>query len=289
MKRILITGASGFIGRNLVNDLQAQYEIVPVSRQDADLLDAEQVKKLFEKQSIDVVIHSATQGTLGKGIEYEQMLLKNNLLMFLNLERCHESYGKLILLGSGAEYDKRQSLSLVKETSFGLSMPTDSYGLSKFTISRLAEKDPFVYNLRLFGIFGIYENYNYRLISNLICKALKGMDINIHQNVLFDYLYIKDFCKIMPWFIDHTPVYHTYNVCTGIRQDIVSIAKEVLRQTGSQSRLRIETSGWNREYTGDNWRMMNEVGNMEFTSMEEAIRDMISFYRDIPFELEGNY
>lgn len=289
MKKVLITGASGFIGKNLVNELQAHYQIVPVSRKEADLLDAIQVQKLFQKENIDVVIHAATQSTLGRGTECEQQLLKNNLQMFLNLEQCHESYGKLIFLGSGAEYDKRRSLSMVKENEFGSSIPTDNYGLSKYLISRLLEKDMFAYHLRLFGIFGAYENYNYRFISNVICKALDGADITIHQNVKFDYLYIKDFCRMLPWFIEHTPSEHVYNVCTGVPQDIVSIAREILRQTGSKSSLRIENDGWNREYTGDNQRMLAELGDVRFTPMKQAIAELISFYQNTEYRLEGDY
>ena len=67
MKKVLITGASGFIGKNLVENLQAQYDIVPVYRKDADLLEEEQVRQLLQKENIDVVIHAATQGTLGRG------------------------------------------------------------------------------------------------------------------------------------------------------------------------------------------------------------------------------
>lgn len=289
MKKVLITGASGFIGKNLVNELQAHYQIVPVSRKEADLLDAVQVQKLFQREDIDVVIHAATQGTLGRSVECEQQLLKNNLQMFLNLEQCHELYGKLIFLGSGAEYDKRRSLSMVKENEFGSSIPTDNYGLSKYLISRLLEKDTFAYHLRLFGIFGAYENYNYRFISNVICKALDGVNITIHQNVKFDYLYIKDFCRMLPYFIEHTPSEHVYNVCTGMPQDIVSIAQEILRQTGSKSSLHIETDGWNREYTGDNQRLLSELGDVCFTPMKQALAELISFYQNTEYRLEGDY
>lgn len=289
MKKILITGANGFIGRNLIEQLDARYEIVAVSRKEADLLEQDQVEKLFQKENIDVVIHSATQGTLGRGKEYEEMLLRNNLKMFLNLERCHSAYGKMFILGSGAEYDKRRQLSMVREQEFGESVPGDNYGLSKYIMSKMILESDNIYNLRLFGIFGQYENYNYRFISNMICKALLDMDIMIHQNVLFDYLYIKDFCKIIPWFLEHTPREKCYNVCTGVKKDIVSIAKEVLRQTGSRSRLEIEKDGWNKEYTGDNTKLLQEIEEVSFTPMEQAIAEMIEYYKNRSFVLEGNY
>ena len=91
MKKILVTGVNGFIGRNIVEYMAEnygkKYEIVPISREDADLLEQDQVSGLLRQGDIDVVIHAATQGTLGRGQEYERLLLRNNLKMFLNLAR----------------------------------------------------------------------------------------------------------------------------------------------------------------------------------------------------------
>ncbi len=289
MKTVLITGANGFIGKNLTKQLGRKYHVLPISRKEADLLDQKQVERLFSRENIDVVIHSATQNTLGRGQEYEEKLLKNNLAMFFNLERCKSAYGKLFVLGSGAEYGKQQELSLVEESAFGAVVPDDNYGLSKYAISKAMEQSSNIYNLRLFGIFGPYENYNYRFISNVICKALLGREIAIRQNVLFDYLYSKDFCRILPWFMEHEPKYHAYNVCTGKRIDIVSIAREILAQTGSRSILTVKQQGFNREYTGSNRQMLLETGPVSFTPMNQAIAEMIEFYQNTTFHLEGNY
>lgn len=289
MKKLLITGAGGFIGRNLTEQLSAEYEILSVSHKTVDLLEQKQVEQLFCKDNIDVVIHSATQGTLGRGKEYEDMLLKNNLRMFLNLERCHSAYGKMFILGSGAEYDKRRELSLVDEETFGKSVPVDDYGLSKYMMSKMILKSDNIYNLRLFGIFGQYENYNYRFISNAICKALLGKDIVIRQNVLFDYLYIKDFCRIVPWFIENAQKQKCYNVCTGKSRDIYSIAKKIVELTGSQSKIILQKEELGKEYSGDNTRMLNEMGSFVFTELESAIEELILYYKNISYELQGDY
>lgn len=41
-----------------------------------------------------------------------------------------------------------------------------------------------------------------RFISNAICRALKGMDITLHKNVYFDYLWVDDLIKIISFFIE---------------------------------------------------------------------------------------
>ena len=62
-----------------------------------------------------------------------------------------------------------------KEPAF----PNDVYSLSKYTISKLHQSSSCsnIYNLRVFGIFGPYEDYQRRLISNNIVRLeLPGLE-----------------------------------------------------------------------------------------------------------------
>jgi len=91
--------------------------------------------------------------------------------MFLNLARNAHGFGRLINLGSGAEYDRSQNLIKVKESQFGQSPPKDNYGRAKYFISEQIEKHKNMMSLRCFGVFGKHEDYTTRFISN--AKALK--------------------------------------------------------------------------------------------------------------------
>lgn len=59
MKKILITGSAGFIGRNLEEKLQEDYEVCAPKRQELDLTDTEQTRQYLQKESVDTVIHCA--------------------------------------------------------------------------------------------------------------------------------------------------------------------------------------------------------------------------------------
>ncbi len=59
MRKILVTGGNGFIGRNLVESLQEQYQVCAPSSAELDLRDTEKTAQYLKEQSFDTVIHCA--------------------------------------------------------------------------------------------------------------------------------------------------------------------------------------------------------------------------------------
>ena len=105
--------------------------------------------------------------------------------------------------------------SLIKERSilkicFDKKIPMDEYGFYKYVCAKYSENSQNIYDLVIFGIYGKYEDYLYRFISNSIIKNLLKMPIVINQNVVFDYLYINDLVKIVGYFISHKPKYKIF-------------------------------------------------------------------------------
>ena len=59
-------------------------------------------------------------------------------------------------------------------------------GFQSMSIAKDIEINPRnIYNLRVFGIFGKYEDHTRRFISNNICRVLCGLDISMNKNMLF--------------------------------------------------------------------------------------------------------
>ena len=190
MKKIFITGANGFIGKNLCEGLREYYDIFSLSRNELNLLDESEVEEYFKKNYFDAIIHCATQNASRNAKESLDLVLERNLRMFFNLERCSNYYGKMYYLGSGAEYDMENYIPFMKEEYFGRHIPKDGYGFSKYIMSKISSNRNNIYDLRLFGVYGKYEDWEIRFISNAICKAMYNLPITIKQNVYFDYLYI---------------------------------------------------------------------------------------------------
>src|ERR1035438_5914679 len=99
--RILITGGSGFIGRNLAEQLASTYEVLAPSSADLNLLDEQAVREYVSAQNFDVVVHTATTRS-NRRLAAPPDLLDRNCRMFFNLARNllpgEGRFGKMIHL-----------------------------------------------------------------------------------------------------------------------------------------------------------------------------------------------
>lgn len=283
MKNILLLGSNGFIGRNLKEYLSLyseEYTVSTPSRSELNLINEQEVFCFLKNNYFDVVIHAAVFNPLRihENKVYDE--LDADLRMFFNFEKHSSMFGKMLYFGSGAEFDKSMPVNKVSEDTSKHFIPHNDYGLAKYIIGRHIENSNNIYNLRIFGLFGKYENWKTTFISGACCKALKGLPITIRQNVWFDYLYIDDFCKIVKYFIDAEPHAHTYNVTTGIKRDLVTIANDVIKLCKADVPIYICKDGLANEYTSDNTRLLTELGGFEFTAWEQCISKLIEYYKE---------
>lgn len=276
MKNILITGASGFIGKNLSEGLHSEYNVFTPTSKELNVADLDCLESYIKKNSIEVVVHSATYNKRNINADIE---LYTNLKMMCNLERVSNYIEKVIYFGSGAEFDKRYPINMVKETEISHSIPDNAYGFSKYIANSIARGSKNIYNLRLFGVFGKYEDYLQCFISNLCSKAVFNFPLSIRQNCMFDYLFIDDLCNIVKWFIENQPLYHDYNVVSGTPVSLMYISKIVIDIGGKDLEVKIFKDGFNLPYTGDNSRLLNEA-TVEFTNINTAIKKLYLWYQD---------
>ncbi len=276
---VFIVGANGFIGKNIVEYLNLNYnhKLFSPNSLELNLLNKTDIDNYITSNKIDIIIYAANKGG-GRDENYQiSNVLEINLRMSFNILNQSDKVDKIIYLGSGAEYGKHKPIINAKEAD-SVSLPLDEYGLYKFICSKYAENSKNIYHLRIFGVYGKYERYKAGFVSNAIVKNLIGMPIEIMQDVYFDYIYVKDLVKIIAYFIGHEGKYKIYNATTGEKINIVSIAKIINEVSNYKSEIPIKNPCLNFEYTSDNERIRKEIKTITFTPHSSAIRELYNYY-----------
>jgi len=276
MKRVLLTGGSGFIGRNTIPFIKDTCQLYAPQRSELNLLDFSEVKNYLNDNNIDIVLNFANPNPAKNVLDIRDRMFEDSLRIFMNLFYLQDSYDFMYTLGSGAEFDKRRDLVSVSEKDETSSLPYDGYGLSKYIINQLISQNEKQCNLRLFGCYGPSDHES-KFITHAIRCCLNNEDITIRQDCYFDYLHVYDFAKIIKYFIENKPHYKSYNVCSGKRVALSEIALLVKRLMNSDSNIVALKEGLNKEYTASNLRLLNEIGDFDFISLEEGIKIQIEY------------
>jgi GDP-L-fucose synthase len=87
--------------------------------------------------------------------------------------------------------------------------------------------------------------------------------------------------RILPSFLDSPLKYPVYNVTAGKPIDLVTIAHIINDKSNLKSKITAKKLGLNNEYTGDNTRLLEQIGDFKFTSIETAITELMVFYRQV--------
>lgn len=192
--KILITGAGGWLGRYLTTALAPEHDVVAADRQALDVANAAQVAQHFKTVSYDAVVHCAAAGRYTPAVE-DWNIVNNNLAGTINLMVHQHSFGRLINIGTGAEFDIAQHIDCVDEDEIFHRNPSQSYGLSKNIIARCLSNYPNFYTLRLFGCFDPGEDST-RLMKKFHSVVAAGQEFKL-QDRPFDMISAEDFATVV--------------------------------------------------------------------------------------------
>lgn len=277
--RLLLTGATGFVGRNILPPLMRNFTVVAPTRGELNLLDEDPVKKFVDRGNFDIVVHSANPTPAKNQLDYAARMTSDSLRIYFNLRRCCSSFGRMFYFGSGAEYDKRRDICSVTEDQIGDRIPADDYGFAKFLMNEDARHSDNVVNLRLFGCYGPTDAKG-KFIRDAIDCSLENRPITIRQDCYFDYLFVDDIAAVISAICDKPLARHDYNLCSGRRIALSEIAKIVARQMGNPFPTQISAPGLNREYTASNSAICAELPGLQFTSIDAGINKQILWQKN---------
>ena len=255
--RILLTGASGFLGRNIIPKLKEDYHIYGVSSKDADLRKQSDCKRLISKFYPDVIIHAAgSVGGIGANRENPGKFMYDNLIMGANLieEARHQNIGKFILLGTVCAYPKFTTVPF-KENELWNGYPEETnapYGIAKKTLMKMIETYHEQYqfngvNLIPVNMYGPYDHFNLtssHVIPALILKVYQAK-INGDSNITLwgtgqasrEFLFAEDCAEAIKLSIEKNIGPEPINIGTGKEIKICELIETIADIMGFDGKI----------------------------------------------------
>ena len=226
-KKILVTGAAGFIGFHLSRKLLEQgvrvvgfdnlndyYDVnLKYARLDilneyndfvfvkGDLADKEAIDRLFEENNFDIVVNLAAQAGVRYSIDNPQAYMESNVIGFFNiLEACrHNPVEHLLYASSSSVYGNQKKTPF--STDDDVSKPISLYAATKKSNELMAYTYSHLYGipttgLRFFTVYGPFGRPDMAYFS-FAQKIVKGETIKIFNNgdMYRDFTYIDDIVK----------------------------------------------------------------------------------------------
>ncbi|KCB50152.1 NAD dependent epimerase/dehydratase family protein [Bordetella hinzii 1277] len=192
--KIFLSGASGMVGRNILDNSHASnYDWLTPSHADVDLANFEAVIRYFEREKPDFVIHAAGKvGGIQANIKEPVAFLTANLDMGRNVLIAAAQAGvpRAINLGSSCMYPKDRTSGLREEDILtGPLEPTnEGYALAKVTTAKLAEyisrENPGLSYKTMIpsNLFGKYDKFDPRF-SHLVPAVIHKIHQAVSQGV----------------------------------------------------------------------------------------------------------
>lgn len=220
--KILITGGSGMVGKNLTDTIKQYHHVLVPTRQELDLFDFNTTCDYLSKHKPDLVIHCAGKvGGIQANIKDPTGFLVENTTIGQNIVTASRKNGikKLINLGSSCMYPKDRSQLKESDLLTGLLEPTnEGYAIAKIYVAKLCEyinkEDPeFEYKTlipcNLYGPHDDFHTDNSHLLPAIIKKIHHALSNNLEQIEVWgdgharrEFMYVGDLCdfilKIIP-------------------------------------------------------------------------------------------
>ena len=264
--RVLVTGGTGFLGKNikehLPNLLGEPYCVNLIGSEPYDLRCQQAVRKALEYYNPDVIVHAAgSVGGIGANQENPGKFAYDNLIMGANLiERARiRKVQKFILLGTVCAYPKHTPTPFKEEELWnGYPEETNApYGIAKKTLMKLLQTYGEQYGMRganliPVNMYGPHDHFNLtssHVIPALILKFYNAMksgeqEINVWGTgtASREFLYAGDCVEAIAKAITTDVSLEPINIGTGKEITINNLVQEIGDQMGYQGIINWDTS-----------------------------------------------
>lgn len=263
-KRVLVTGATGFLGHHIVPILQKSFdgEIIAVGRRDFDLLKPEVPGKMMRAIRPDCVVHLAAKsgGIIDnhqKPADYyfENIVINTHVFQAASLGGVK----KFLALISGCAYPAAAKSPIGEDQMWNGFPQIESagYAMAKkmLLVQSWAYRRQHGFNsitLIPGNVYGEWDNFNLteaHAIPALIRKCIEAKDNHLSFITAFgtgqpirDFVYAGDVAAVIPWFLANYNNSEPVNISTGTRTSIRELVEDVKAATGYPGEVRWDSS-----------------------------------------------
>lgn len=299
MKKIVITGATSFLGRNVINELsKAGYIIYAFCRIDSPSLDLlKNIKNVHiiygtlstmittlpsQITDADAFIHFAWDGSGRQGRANEDVQRKNVIYAIEAIKLAQKlGCSKFIFPGSQAEYGMRNDM--MRESD--ICHPISEYGKAKLAFQEKAKKeinlnDISLLHLRIFSVYGFGDRSG-TLVDSCIDTFNTGNCIELSSCKQFwNYLYIDDFSKIIRILIENKVPTGIYNIASNDTRVLKDFVNEIWESSNKTGKFVLGKDNYNPEgvpsLQPDISSMMDILGTFHFTEFSQGIKKIMN-------------
>ena len=302
MPKILLTGATGFLGRHARPVLEARYgadNVAAVSSADYDLMDPRAVGRMFEETRPDVVVHlAAYSGGIGANREFPaDFWFRNTVLTaFVFEEAARRKTKKLVYTMGGCSYPAKAASPIDEDQLFQGYPQAESAGYSAAKMMGVVAARSYrhQYGLdatvlipgNLYGEFDNFRNNESHVVPAMVRRYFEAKRVGKPVVEMWgtgaptrDFTYAGDVAKCIPFFIDSYDEVGPVNLCTATSTSIRTLAETIARLVRYEGEIRWDTTKPDGQmvkiFANDR---MRGLGLSCDTSLEEGLRRTIAWF-----------
>lgn len=312
MKKVLITGISGFVGHYLTSALQESLfeihgtvrEIQPdrfdatVTLHEADLLKKEDAIEVVKKVKPDFIYHLAALTSPAESFKQPLKTIHDNTLLQLNILEAVREAGleesRMLVTSSAEVYGKveEKDLPLNEESPM---RPTSPYGVSKITQDYLAFQNYLAYNMNIIRVRpfnhigpGQTAVFVVPAFAKQIAEIEKGNKEPIlkvgNLEAKRDFTDVRDIVRAYVMLMEKGKSGEVYNIGSGKSHKIQEILDMLLGMSKTKVQI-VEDPNLLRpsdipETRCDNTKITKTTGWTPEIPIEQSLEDVLNYWRE---------
>lgn len=314
MKKIMITGVSGFVGHHFIDflyreniqmeicgvdlreptyDLDQYRDKLSIQFQSINLLDMESIRNVFQNFVPDYILHLASFSSVAYSWQHPEDSFCNNTNLFLNLMTVVGEFNKscrILSVGSSEEYGNVTIEDVPIKERLAVK-PSSPYAIARVSQEMLSKLyvDSFGYNVvmtRSFNHIGPWQDERF-VVPSFIKRIrdikesgkTEGVIETGDTSIVRDFVDVRDVVRAYYLLLTKAEAGSIYNICSGEGIALSNLIDRIADEFGVVVTTKVNPDyvrpNDNRVMIGENYKIKHDLGWIPKIPLEKTLADMI--------------